>query len=361
MTVRLAQDMGMPLIVEYARRFGVYDDLMPVLAMSLGAGETTLLRMCAAYAVLDNGGKQVQPTLIDRIQDRWGRSIWRHDKRECKDCKVEKWQSGETEPDLTDDRRQIIDPHTAYQMTSMMQGVVLRGTGTIVKRIIPNLEVAGKTGTTNEEKDAWFIGYTPDLVVGVFVGYDTPQRLERQTRLALGLQGPVELAGGKGEAADPLQRAVARQQEVLGHLLGDGRGTLGAPVRPVQDVADELVAGAADAREIQPAVLVETLVFGRQVGRDDAPWDHVDWYEDAPLAGVLGHQAAVVGVDARHDRGLVLGEALIVGQIARGLPHEEANDARGRYEHDHARGKAKPQEAQQPAAPPPSSGRTRRG
>ena len=176
MTVRLAQDMGMPLIVEYSKRFGVYDDLLPVLAMSLGAGETTLLRMVTAYAALANGGKQVTATLIDRIQDRWGHTIWRHDKRECKGCKAEKWQ-GQAEPALIDDRRQIIDPHTAYQMTSMMEGVVQRGTATIVKQIIPNVPIAGKTGTTNDEKDAWFIGYTPDLVVGVFIGYDTPRHL----------------------------------------------------------------------------------------------------------------------------------------------------------------------------------------
>jgi penicillin-binding protein 1A len=174
MTVRLAQDLGMPIIVEYSKRFGVYDDLLPVLAMSLGAGETTLLRMVAAYASLANGGKQVQPTLIDRIQDRWGHTIWRHDKRECTGCKAEKWQ-GQSEPALADDRKQIIDPHTAYQMTSIMEGVVQRGTATVIKQYIPGVPVAGKTGTTNEEKDAWFIGYTPDLVVGVFVGYDQPR------------------------------------------------------------------------------------------------------------------------------------------------------------------------------------------
>jgi penicillin-binding protein 1A len=174
MTVRLAQDMGMPLIVEYSKRFGVYDDLLPVLAMSLGSGETTLLRMVAAYAELANGGKQVHATLIDRIQDRWGRTIWRHDNRECSGCKVDKWQ-GQPEPVLADDRKQILDPHTAYQMTSIMEGVVQRGTATVIKKYIPNVSVAGKTGTTNEEKDAWFIGYTPDLVVGVFVGYDTPR------------------------------------------------------------------------------------------------------------------------------------------------------------------------------------------
>jgi penicillin-binding protein 1A len=174
MTVRLAQDMGMPLISEYSKRFGVYDDLLPVLAMSLGAGETTLLKMAAAYSVFANGGKQVRATLIDRIQDRWGRTVWRHDNRECKGCQVEGWNN-QAEPVLADDRKQIVDPYTAYQMTSIMEGVVQRGTATIIKQIVPNVPIAGKTGTTNEEKDAWFIGYTPDLVVGVFVGYDTPR------------------------------------------------------------------------------------------------------------------------------------------------------------------------------------------
>jgi penicillin-binding protein 1A len=176
MTVRLAQDMGMPLIVEYSKRFGVYDDLLPVLAMSLGSGETTLLRLTTAYAELANGGKQLRATLIDRIQDRWGRTLWRHDDRECPACKVEKWQ-GQTEPVLADNRRQIIDPHTAYQITSMMEGVVQRGTATVIKQIVPNVPFAGKTGTTNDEKDAWFVGFTPDLVVGVFVGYDTPRAM----------------------------------------------------------------------------------------------------------------------------------------------------------------------------------------
>ena len=143
MTVRLAQDMGMPLIVEYSKRFGVYDDLLPVLAMSLGSGETTLLRMVAAYAELANGGKQVHATLIDRIQDRWGRTIWRHDNRECTGCKADKWQ-GQAEPVLADDRKQIIDPHTAYQMTSIMEGVVQRGTATVDQEIIPNVPLPAR-------------------------------------------------------------------------------------------------------------------------------------------------------------------------------------------------------------------------
>jgi penicillin-binding protein 1A len=174
MTVRLTQDMGMPLVVEYAKRFGVYDDLLPVLAMSLGAGETTLLKMTTAYAILANGGRQLRPTLIDRIQDRWGRTVWRHDQRDCTACKADAWR-GQEEPEIPDDRRQILDPHTAFQMTSILEGVVQRGTGTIVKQIVPGTPLAGKTGTTNESKDTWFIGYSPDLVVGVFVGYDTPK------------------------------------------------------------------------------------------------------------------------------------------------------------------------------------------
>ncbi|MEQ1671382.1 MAG: penicillin-binding transpeptidase domain-containing protein, partial [Hyphomicrobium sp.] len=174
MTVRLAQDLGMPIITEYAKRFGIYDDLLPVLSMSLGAGETTVLRMATAYCMLANGGREVKSTLIDRIQDRWGRTVWRHDERQCMGCTAEKW-AGQAEPDLIDDRKQIVDPHSAYQMTSILEGVVQRGTATSLKSL--NRPLAGKTGTTNEEKDVWFIGYTPDMVVGVFVGYDTPKPL----------------------------------------------------------------------------------------------------------------------------------------------------------------------------------------
>ncbi|MCP4781693.1 MAG: penicillin-binding protein 1A [Hyphomicrobium sp.] len=172
MTVRLAQDLGMPMITEYAKRFGIYDDLLPVLSMSLGAGETTLLRIATAYCMLANGGRQVRATLIDRIQDRWGRTVWRHDQRVCENCKAEEW-TGQDEPQIFDDRQQIIDPHTAYQMTSILEGVVQYGTGRSLKKL--GRPLAGKTGTTNEEKDAWFVGYSPDLVVGVFVGYDTPR------------------------------------------------------------------------------------------------------------------------------------------------------------------------------------------
>ncbi len=178
MTVRLAQDVGMPLIAEYAKRFGVYDDLPPYLSFALGAGETTLLRMVTAYAMFDNGGRRVKPTLVDRIQDRYGHTVYRHDERECPSCDVKKW-ANQPEPSLVDRREQVLDPMTAYQMTSMMEGVVQRGTaaGAGFKEV--GKPVAGKTGTTNDEKDAWFIGYTSDVVVGVYLGYDKPRHLGR--------------------------------------------------------------------------------------------------------------------------------------------------------------------------------------
>ncbi len=174
MTVRLAQDVGMPLIGEYAKRFGVYDSLPPYLSFALGAGETTLLKMVGAYAMFDNGGKKIQPTLIDRIQDRYGHTIYRHDARECRGCEAAKWEN-QNEPTLVDNSERVLDSMTAYQITSMMEGVVQRGTATVVKEV--GKPIAGKTGTTNDEKDAWFIGFSPDLVVGVYLGYDKPRHL----------------------------------------------------------------------------------------------------------------------------------------------------------------------------------------
>lgn len=173
MTVRLAQDVGMPIVSEYARRFGVYDDLPPLLSMALGAGETTLVRLTTAYCMFVNGGKKINYTFIDRIQDRLGQTIWRHDQRKCDNCNADAWR-GQDEPQLPDERKQIIDPMTAYQVTSMLEGVVIRGTGTLVNKRVGK-PLAGKTGTTNDEKDAWFIGFSPDLAMGVFVGYDSPQ------------------------------------------------------------------------------------------------------------------------------------------------------------------------------------------
>lgn len=174
MTVRLANEIGMPVISEYSRRFGVYDDLLPLLSMSLGAGETTVMRMTAAYSMFANGGRRIKPTLIDQIQDRNGRTIYRHDERKCATCDSDRWDGG-APPKLTDSREQVLDPLTAYQMTSILEGVVQRGTAQSVKAV--GKPLAGKTGTTNDAKDVWFVGFSPDLAVGVFLGYDQPKSL----------------------------------------------------------------------------------------------------------------------------------------------------------------------------------------
>ena len=174
MTVRLAKDIGMPLVAEYAKLFGVYDSMQPVLAMALGAGETTDMRMTAAYATIANGGRKIVPTLIDRIQDRYGDTVYKHDSRLCEGCTATSWE-GQGEPLIIDNREQVLDPMTAYQITSMMEGVVQRGTGTAAKSL--NRPVAGKTGTTNDYKDAWFVGFTPELAVGVYVGFDQPRKM----------------------------------------------------------------------------------------------------------------------------------------------------------------------------------------
>jgi penicillin-binding protein 1A len=177
MTVRLAKDLGMPLVAEYAKTFGLYDSLNPLLAMALGAGETTDMRMTAAFATMANGGRRITPTLIDRIQDRYGKTVYRHDERICDGCSTTQW-TNQGEPLIIDNREQVLDPMTAYQITSMMEGVVQRGTGTGAKRL--DRPVAGKTGTSSDYKDAWFVGFTPELAVGVYVGYDRPRNMGRQ-------------------------------------------------------------------------------------------------------------------------------------------------------------------------------------
>ena len=176
-TVRLAQDIGMPLIGEYAKRFGVYDELPNYLSYALGAGETTVMRMVTAYSMFANGGRRVKPTLIDRIQDRYGHTIFKHDARECRGCDAPGGWKNQPEPQLVDRREQVLDPMTAYQITSMMEGVVQGGTATVVREV--GKPIAGKTGTTNDGKDVWFIGFSPDLVVGIYLGYDKPRSLGR--------------------------------------------------------------------------------------------------------------------------------------------------------------------------------------
>lgn len=173
MTVRLAQRVGMRRIREDAIRFGVVDDMQPVLSMSLGAGETTPFRLTAAYAAFANGGRRIEPHLIELVQDRNGTVIWDAEDRECRTCRRN--FDGDESPRLAPRGTQVMDPITAYQITSMLEGAVQRGTGAAVR--VLNRPVAGKTGTTNDYRSAWFVGYTPELVVGVFVGFDDNRSL----------------------------------------------------------------------------------------------------------------------------------------------------------------------------------------
>jgi len=174
MTVRLAQTIGMEKVVDYAQRFGVVDDMPAVLSMALGAGETTLLRLTTAYAMLVNGGKRIDPTFIDRVQDRHGLTVYRHDTRECPSCRDQVW-AGQAAPELPDARPQVADPGSVYQVVSMLQGVIQRGTGRRVSSV--GKPLAGKTGTTNDGLDTWFMGFSPDLAVGVYIAFDEPRTL----------------------------------------------------------------------------------------------------------------------------------------------------------------------------------------
>ncbi len=177
MTVRLAQHVGMNKVADYAERAGIVDDMPEYISLSLGAEETSLMRLTAAYAMIVNGGKKITPTLIDRVQDRRGATIFQHDTRPCVACKSVSW-SGQTEPSVPDARKQVFDPIASYQMVSMLEGVVQRGTGVVINSVKKPL--AGKTGTTNDEIDTWWVGFSPDLAVGIWVGFDRPKSLGPQ-------------------------------------------------------------------------------------------------------------------------------------------------------------------------------------
>jgi penicillin-binding protein 1A len=174
MTVRLAQAVGMDKVADTAEKFGIVDKMRRFLSSSLGADETTPLRLTTAYAELVNGGKKVTPTLIDRVQDRAGKTIYRYDTRPCENCFGVPW-TGQPPPELPDTRQQIADPAAVYQIVHILEGVVERGTGRVVSAV--GKPIAGKTGTTSDANDTWFLGFTPDLVAGVFIGFDEPRTL----------------------------------------------------------------------------------------------------------------------------------------------------------------------------------------
>ncbi|MBD24497.1 MAG: penicillin-binding protein [Candidatus Marinimicrobia bacterium] len=174
MTVRLAQAVGMDEVAEVAEAFGIVDQLPHNLSSSLGSEVTTVLRLTAGYAQLANGGRKLEPTFIDRIQDRSGRTIYRADDRMCISCQGEPWE-GQEPPQLSENRDQLADPAIVYQMVHILEGVIQNGTGRSIRAI--GKPIAGKTGTSNDALDAWFLGFSPDLVVGVFTGFDDPRTL----------------------------------------------------------------------------------------------------------------------------------------------------------------------------------------
>ena len=182
MTVRLAQLIGLEKIKELSEDFGIYDDLPVLLSSSLGSVETSLLKLTLAYSVIANGGYLTESTLIDKIQDRNGNVIFRHDKRKCKNCILnfdeyvdENLMKVKKMPSIIENRKRIISPESSYQMTSMLMGVLKRGTAKSINYL--DFQVAGKTGTTNNNQDAWFIGFNSEITVGVYVGFDSPKTL----------------------------------------------------------------------------------------------------------------------------------------------------------------------------------------
>ncbi len=174
MTVRISQDLGLNKIVNLSKKLGIYENPNELLSISLGSAETTLLKLTSAYCSFVNGGKLVNPKLIDRIQDSEGNTIFKTEDRYCENCKNISFLSDEV-PKIKDNFKQIFSPQTAYQITSILEGATKRGTAKKLRDL--NLDIAGKTGTTNKNTDTWFIGFTSDLVVGVYIGYDEPQTL----------------------------------------------------------------------------------------------------------------------------------------------------------------------------------------
>tara|TARA_B100001057_G_scaffold46254_1_gene41243 strand:+ start:4841 stop:7177 length:2337 start_codon:yes stop_codon:yes gene_type:complete len=176
MTVRIAQNLGVKKVVNFSKDLGIYKNPDELLSISLGSAETTLLKLTSAYSAFVNGGKLVEPVLIDRIQDSQGNTIINNDKRECLDCDKISYTSKDY-PVIKNNYKQVFSSQTAYQITSLLEGVIKRGTGKKLKKL--RLNLAGKTGTTNKNTDAWFIGYTSNFVVGVYVGMDNPTPLGR--------------------------------------------------------------------------------------------------------------------------------------------------------------------------------------
>jgi len=255
-TVRLTHErVGMKNVVATAKRFHIVDHMPMQLAMVLGAGETTLLRLTAAYATIVNGGKEVIPTFYDRIQDRKGKTVKVNDPRTCRGCDQQVWDGTQTVPELVDASKQITQATTAYQMISILQGVVDRGTGKIIRTILgDDRPIGGKTGTSNDFFDAWFIGFTPDLVVGGFIGFDEPKTLgEKETggRTAAPMVGAFFKEALAGQPAVPFRippgiKLVKVERSSGKRAKGDGPGIITEAFKTDDALSSETVTVTAD-------------------------------------------------------------------------------------------------------------------
>ncbi|MCP2678795.1 penicillin-binding protein 1A [Maricaulaceae bacterium NA33B04] len=282
MTVRLAQELGMGPITNYGERFGIYEDLEPTLAMSLGAGETTLVDLIGAYAAMVNGGRLIEPSIVDRVQDRSGATIYLSDTRECVGCDVEEWTGNVAEPQLPAMGEEVISPVTAYQVVHMLEGAVQRGTGTALRAL--GRPLGGKTGTTNDFRDAWFVGFSPDLIVAVYVGYDTPLPL------------------GSGEAGGRVAAPIAR--DFLGPVLQ------GYPIAPFR-VPDGVALAPID-RETgepgiigRPGVILEAFQPGTEPQRGATAEEETLSFGDGALGARRGQDGEDAdGQDAEDDEEL---------------------------------------------------------
>ena len=264
MTVRLAQTIGIESIAQYAQKFGIVDQLPRQLSMSLGAGETTLLRLTAAYAMLVNGGKRIKPTLIDRIQDRHGQTVFKHDNRSCPKCQSSFW-TNQPVPKFVETREILTNPGSAFQMVSMLEGVIERGTGRGIREI--GKPLAGKTGTTNGSLDTWFLGFSPDLAVGVFAGFDTPRSLGKREQGA-SVAAPIF----KAFMADALSDKPAIPFRIPPNIrLVRVNSTSGQPARP------------GDRRVILEAFKSGTVPQGKQ-----EVLDGINLAESVPLTSSFG-------------------------------------------------------------------------
>jgi len=221
MTVRIAQDLGLKKIVNFSKQLGIYENPSELLSISLGSAETTLLKLTSAYSSFINGGKLVKPIMIDRIQDSEGSTILNNEKRKCVNCDQISFLS-KNYPEIEDEFLQIFSPQTAYQMTSILEGSVQNGTGRNLKDL--NLDLAGKTGTTNGNTDTWFIGFTSKLAIGVYVGSDNPTslgRYETGAKTALPIFKSFIKSAVKKEDARPFKVADNILMRVIDPITGE--------------------------------------------------------------------------------------------------------------------------------------------